>query len=598
MSFDRVAVVLVVLVSCMFTGCGSKVTHSVTASITPVSADILTGGTVQFTANISTDPKTVNWYVNGIANGNATVGTIDASGNYTAPMTQPATPFTISASSSSLPEIAGVASVTVVAPGQVTGTANAQVALYTIAPPVAAAVTIQFGLSTTYGLSTSTQTAAGGAAPIGTFVAGMQANSVYHMRATLQMPDGSTLNDLDQTFSTGALPAGIAQLTATTTSGMTPQPGLEMLDLLEGGGPGVVVSDLSGNPVWTYSPGGTSTNLVQPVKPLPNGHFLVVASPNSTDVASALPAGTLDVAREIDLSGATIREISIETLNDRLAAAGFSYQAQFMHHDTTVLPNGHWIVIVNSIQPETEDGTAYSVIGDALIDLDPNLNPVWVWNTFDHMDVTRHPVSITDWTHSNAILYSPTDGNLLLSMRDQNWIIKIDYNNGAGAGDILWHLGYQGDFTMVGGTDPTDWFSGQHGPAFTTPATAGTFGMTVFDDGDFRTYPTGVTCGDTGAPTCPYSTAQVFTINESAMTATFDFFDITPAYSFFGGNEQVLGNGNVEFDLCGISATAPESAVYEVTPTSPAQTVWQLNIVGDDAYRAFRIPSLYPGVQW
>jgi hypothetical protein len=183
-------------------------------------------------------------------------------------------------------------------------------------------------------------------------------------------------------------------------------------------------------------------------------------------------------------------------------------------------------------------------------------------------------------------------------MRNQSWIIKIDYNNGAGAGDIIWHLGYQGDFTLVGGTDPTDWFSGQHAPAFTTPATAGTFGMTVFDDGDFRTYPTGTTCADTGAPTCPYTTAQVLTINESAMTATLDFLDITPAYTFFGGNEEVLGNGNVEFDLCNTLATASQASVYEVTPTSPAQTVWQLNVVGSDAYRAFRIPSLYPGVQW
>ena len=593
MTFSKVTVALVLLVSCLFTGCGgSTITRSETASVTPASADILTGGTVQFTATISPNPNTVNWYVNGIANGNGSVGTIDASGNYTAPMTQPAMAFTIAAVSSSDPEIAAVAMVTVVAPGKVTATANPQVALYTIAPPVAAAVTIQFGLDTTYGLATSTQPAAGGATPLGTFVAGMKANTVYHMRASLLMPDGSILNDLDQSFSTGALPANVAQITATITSGMTPQAGLEMLDLVEGGGPPVVVTDLSGNAVWTYSPGGTVFDLVQPVKPLPNGHFLVLVSPNSTDVPSTLPAGTLDVIREIDLSGATIREISVDTLNDRLAAAGFSYQAQFMHHDVTVLPNGHWIVIVNSVQPETEDGTTYSVLGDALIDLDPNLNPVWVWNTFDHMDVTRHPVSLTDWTHGNAVLYSPTDGNLLLSMRHQNWIIKIDYNNGAGAGDILWHLGYRGDFALVGGTDPTDRFSGQHGPSFTTQTTAGTFGLAVMDNGDFRTYPTGVTCADTGAPTCPYSTAQVLTIDESAKTATFIFHDISIGYSFFGGNAEVLGNKDVEFAL------AVGASVHEVTPTSPAQTVWQMNIVGTDTYRAFRLPSLYPGVQW
>ncbi len=594
MTIKWVTVVFVTLVSCIFGGCGgSIVTHSVSASITPASADIFTGASVQFIANISTDPKTVNWYVNGIAHGNATVGTIDATGNYTAPITQPTLPFTISVSSPSLPSIAAVATVTVVAPGQVTGTANPQVALYTIAPPVPAQVAIQFGPDITYGLTTWNQAAVGGAVPLGTLVAGMKANSVYHMRAVLKMPDGSTLNDFDQTFATGAVVGNTPQPTVTIPNGMTPQPGVEMLDFIEAAGAPVVVTDLSGNIIWTYlAPDANAYDLVQPVKPLPNGHFLLVDSPNSSAIPSTLPAGTLDVAREIDLSGATIREITIDTLNSRLAAAGFNYTAQFMHHDICILPNGHWILIVNSMQQETENGTAVSVLGDALIDLDTNLNPVWLWNTFDHLDVNRAPVSATDWTHSNAILYSPTDGNLLLSMRHQNWIIKIDYNNGAGAGDILWHLGYQGDFALVGGTDPTDWFSGQHGPSFTTQTTAGTFGLAVMDNGDFRNYPTGVTCADTGAPTCPYSTAQVLTIDESAKTATFVFHDISIGYSFFGGNEEVLGNKDVEFAL------AVGASVHEVTPTSPAQTVWQMNIVGTNTYRAFRLPSLYPGVQW
>jgi len=185
-----------------------------------------------------------------------------------------------------------------------------------------------------------------------------------------------------------------------------------------------------------------------------------------------LPAGTVDVVREIDLTGATIREISIDTLNSRLAAAGMNYVASDIHHDVAVLPNSHWILLVNSTQQFTDlpgkQGVSTTVLGDALVDLDANLNPVWLWNTFDHLDVTRAPQGYPDWTHANAVLYSPTDGNLLLSIRHQSWIIKIDYANGAGSGDVLWHLGYQGDFTLEGGTDPTDWFSLQHGPSFTT----------------------------------------------------------------------------------------------------------------------------------
>jgi hypothetical protein len=128
-----------------------------------------------------------------------------------------------------------------------------------------------------------------------------------------------------------------------------------------------------------------------------------------------------------------------------------------------------------------------------LIDLDPNHNPVWLWNEFDHLDINRQPYLFPDWTHTNAILYSADDGNLIISIRHQNWLVKVDYGNGAGAGDIIWRLGYQGDFTLVGGTDPTDWFYAQHGPSFATASTKGMFSLVLFDNGDDRVFSSGVT---------------------------------------------------------------------------------------------------------
>jgi arylsulfate sulfotransferase len=603
---NKLTILLVVVLSSTLTGCaGSSQSNSETAAITPTSADLITGAQVRFMTNISKKPANLVWTVNGVVNGNISVGTIDGEGNYTAPTSQPAAPITVTVASATQPSRSASATVTVVATGQITATANPQVALYTIAPPVPAMVAIQFGTDTTYGLTTWTQQATGNSTPLATYVAGMKGGTLYHMRAVLQMPDGSQLLDLDHTFTAGTLPANeLPKLTVAAPNGLASQPGVEMLDMLgTGNSPPVVVSDLSGNVLWSYQPGGNSVDIVQPVKMLSNGHFIVVDSPTSTAplAATAPPAGTLDVVREVDLAGNTIREISIDTLNSRLVAAGFNYTADVIHHDVTVLPNGHWILIVNSTEQFTDltglPGTT-TVLGDAIIDLDTNLNPVWLWNTFDHLDVNRHPLSFPDWTHSNAVLYSATDGNLLLSMRHQNWIIKIDYANGKGAGDILWRLGEGGDFILQGGIDPTDWFYAQHGPSFTTQSTAGSFGLAVFDNGDDRIYPTGETCASTGAPTCPYSTAQVLTIDETNKTATFDFHDILDTYSSFGGNAEVLANGNVEYDLCTVPGATTSASVYEVTPDSPTQTVWQMSIAGVTAYRAYRMPSLYPGVQW
>jgi arylsulfate sulfotransferase len=576
------------------------------ATVTPATADLFTSQTVQFSSNVSSNPAKITWAVNGTVGGNSTVGTIDTSGNYTAPSAQPTGTITVSATKVNDSQLTASAMVNVVASGTVSPTANNQVALYTIAPPVAAGVTVQFGTDTTYGLNTWTQQSAGNGTPYGMYVAGMKAKTLYHMRATLQMPDGTTINDTDHTFTTGSLPSNqIPQITVANPNGIMPQSGVQMYDLIFNGQlPAVATSDLQGNVLWYYQPGGTALDIVQPVKPLANGHFLVTVSPLSTDTFDGmqLTPGTVDEVREIDLAGNIVRSISIDTLNSKLAAAGMNYTAITIHHDVAVLPNGHWILIVNSTRvfttiPSTE-GKPITVLGDALVDLDANFNPVWLWDTFDHLDVLREPYMFPDWTHANAVLYSATDGDLLLSLRHQNWIIKIDYNNGAGTGDILWHLGYQGDFTLNGGTDPTDWFAAQHGPSFTTSNTAGQFGLAVFDNGDDRTLANSQTCTTAGITPCPYSNVDVFSIDETAKTATLSHLIPTNTYSYFGGNAETLANNDIEFDQCANLPPGYTTTTFEMTPDSPPEVVLQMTLSGANAYRSYRMPSLYPGVQW
>jgi hypothetical protein len=311
--------------------------------------------------------------------------------------------------------------------------------------------------------------------------------------------------------------------------------------------------------------------------------------------------------REVNLAGDTIRSISIADLNSKLATATCSecnVTLQTFHHDITPLPNGHWLVLANTIMnlsPRTTPALTakppQGVLGDVIVDLDQNLEPVWAWNEFNHLDPNRQPYYFPDWTHTNAVVYSPDDGNILVSMRHQNWIVKVDYANGTGGGKVLWRLGEGGDFTLIGGTDPTDWEYAQHDPAFVSDNTTGVFSLAVMDNGDDRQFAAGVSCGAPGAPSCLYSTTPVFRIDEGARTATLTFHQISPSnqYSQWGGNAEQLANGNIEYDLCG---AAKGSYVYEVTQETNPQTVWSLTVSNSNFYRAFRIPSLYPGVQW
>ena len=159
---------------------------------------------------------------------------------------------------------------------------------------------------------------------------------------------------------------------------------------------------------------------------------------------------------------------------------------------------------------------------------------------------------------------------------------------------FLWKLGEDGDFTLLGG-DPSQWFYAQHYPNVLTVEGSQTT-LAVYDDGNFRVYSDGSYCGSTGAPAC-FTRATIFQIDESTNVANLLWQDLPGYFSFWGGSIDLLSNGDMEFD-----STEPfdvtSSQITEVTNTDSPQIVWQMNIMGSNAYRGYRIPSLYPGVTW
>jgi arylsulfate sulfotransferase len=182
---------------------------------------------------------------------------------------------------------------------------------------------------------------------------------------------------------------------------------------------------------------------------------------------------------------------------------------------------------------------------------------------------------------------------LILSMRDQDWVIKIDYENGKGDGHIIWRLGPGGDFILQSpAVDPTDWNYGQHYPTIVSPNSSGTFDLGLMDNGSGRVI-NGQVCGTSGAPAC-YSRAVIFQLDEQQMTANVMWQDSPLKYSLCCGNTDVLENGDIEFDL---AYTMP-AMVEEVTSDQSPSSIWQMTIPGQLPYRAFRLPSLYPNVQW
>jgi hypothetical protein len=447
---------------------------------------------------------------------------------------------------------------------------------------------VEFGTDTSYGRQTSTYTSsvttpAGQTLDI--LVAGMLPQTTYHMRAHVEWAGGEWV-DQDRSFTTGVVPGdsplpqfSVTQSRSNAAVAASPAPGVELLSLVNNGTTGLqaVVTDLRGNVIW-YCPGEAI-----PPKLLPNGHFFMMRGVG---------------LEEIDLACNRIRNVSLDQINQSLQTRGYSLPPiGSLHHDMLVLPNGHWIALGQVTKTVTADGYGtIDSLGDVLVDIDLDGNVAWAWSAFDHLDVNRHLFGLPDWTHSNALLYT-ADGNLLLSMRNQSWILKIDYANGAGTGNIIWRLGEDGDFTLLGGNS-SDWFYAQHYP-YVVGAEGSKTTLAIYDNGDLRIGSDGSPCEPPIPPvtTC-YTRATIFEIDESNNVANLLWQDSPGFFSFWGGSIQVLGNANVEFDSSAAFGFSVASQVTEVTQTDSPQIVWQMTITGANAYRGSRLPSLYPGVTW
>jgi hypothetical protein len=304
-----------------------------------------------------------------------------------------------------------------------------------------------------------------------------------------------------------------------------------------------------------------------------------------------------NVLREIDLAGDTVRETNLDAVNAQLKAMGHEPIYGF-YHEAEHLPNGDTVVLGITERIVNIHGTPTNYVGTMVLVLDKDFQVTWAWDAFDHLDVNRGPVlgeivdgkdpsvptnvvpnlPAVDWLHNNSVAWSPTDGNLILSLRHQDWVIKIDYRNGAGDGHVIWRLGKDGDFT-VNSTDPNPWFSHQHDVHYIDDST-----IILFDNGNTRR---------ASDPTAD-SRGQVWKLDEKTMTATLVFNADLGNYSPAVGAAQRLSNGNYSF-TSGWQGQPPKlfAQTIEVRPDGSKTYVLQMNRT---EFRSYWMSTLYEGV--
>jgi hypothetical protein len=487
----------------------------------------------------------------------------------------------------------------------VTSTTNPLVALFSAPPcPEESQFRVEFQREGSTESSRTSLEPCRGSRSSNVYVAGMNADSDYRMRLELVSAGGAKAGEW-LAFHTGLLDGRFPPVTVTTPRSGGPAPTEHFL--IRSMAPvnsdtwRAMASDLDGNVVWYLNAPTFLTRV------LPGGRFLSLAEGANSDNDMR----RLQVLREMNLLGNTVRETNISRVAEQLATRGIVSRCKKdgqqcvpgFHHDAIRLPNGHTLVLagLERMFPDGAQGSKdpVDILGDIVVDLDEDFQVAWVWNSFDHMDLKRAsngdekckvgsggggctPVFLADqangWLHSNSLHYVHGSGDVLISMPEQDWVIKIDYKDGKGSGKILWRLGQDGDFT-VKSSDPDPWFSFQHDARIETP---GSNRLVVFDDGH-RRKKKNPEANNRG---------QVWELDENARTATLVYNADVGVYAIAVGSTQRLSNGGYTFESGFINpGPSPYSRSTETSPDGKIAYAQQLE--GGVTYRSYRVPDLY-----
>ncbi len=437
---------------------------------------------------------------------------------------------------------------------------------------------------------TSTDTrACNGVDSMNFFIAGMTPETQYIVRHLLVSPVGNVVAQGPvRAITTGAVPAELTPPVATVRVPPTGDASLDDDTLLISGtaGSGTWAYNLEGELIWYYDSGNTGETTITYTRSNPGGTHMIIG---------AATAGDRFRMREVDQVGNVVKETNARRLSEQWVANGGEVPFTTIHHEARKLPTGQYLVLGHSEVIRMQGGEEVNVLSDTIVALDENLQIIWQWDAFDHMDIERLAIlgevcasngagcpqlllseEANDWLHSNAIGYRESDGAIILSIRHQDWSVAIDYADGTGSGNVLWRLGNEGDFSLAQGVDPDLWQSHQHDNNFIDDDK-----VLLYDNGNALSF----CVADQAA--C-ISRGQLYQLDETTMEATLLHSFVLPRYSFAVGSAQPLQNGNFHFN----SGIIDFSFGYSDELNAAGAVVFSMEI-NVPTYRTVRMPDLY-----
>jgi hypothetical protein len=474
----------------------------------------------------------------------------------------------------------------------VTPTSNPLIALFTAPPcPEGSQFRVAFAAEGEESINRTPAQPCRGSGSSNVYVAGMRAETAYRLYDEV-MADGGVKAGAALPFHTGILdghftPVSIA--VPRTDGSPVSHPVLIHSAVSRSGNIRPLATDLEGRVIWYLRSEGIVTRVI------PGGRFLVLAD----GANSVNEARKEQVLSELDLAGNIIRETNIDAVAEQLASRGIHSDCRKggkecvsgFHHEAIRLPNGHTLAIAGierMIPPGSQK--AVDVLGDLVIDLDEDFQVAGIWNAFDHLDLKRKSLSgekcktggggcpailLADEAdsplHSNSLNYIPSSGDLLISIPEQDWVVKVDWKDGKGSGKIVWRLGKDGDFKLESAA-ANSWFSYAHDVGYEP---AGSDILTIMDNNQ-RDPKAG-------------SRAQAWKINEEKRVATLLYNADLGVHVNCCGSMQVLKGGGYST----VAGWVPTQYGRTVETDKDGKVVFAMDVEDVIVYRSFRVDDMY-----
>ena len=460
-------------------------------------------------------------------------------------------------------------------------------------------------------------------------VLGMRPGRVHQISAVVTDRAGNVTETPRLAMEMPPLPADLAQPELISRSPDLMEPGVTMFNIfaldaeamgVEGFGGVLYIVDDQGEVIWYYR---TGLDLGD-ARRLSNGNLIFGAAFDGVVV-------------EIDMLGNTVQQWYATGTTKEPPEGSIPVAVDSLHHEVSELPSGNLLALSSELRVmedyPTSDSDAdapratASVVGDVIVEFARDGTVVREWSLLDRLDpyrigygsledgywTTRYESSedapIRDWSHSNALIFDPSDESYIVSVRHQDTVIKVDRDTG----ELVWMLGAPDNWgepwssSRLHPVGELQWQNHEHGPSLTGDGT-----IVMFDNGNFRAaaYQEQLPLAER------YSRAVEFSVDRDSM-------QVEQVWSYGGpGSEHfyssyisdvdwlpatgnlLITDGGRATDADGANAENVEGTNYwarivEVTHTQPAEKVFELHVKeGGDGrwhmYRAQRLPSLYP----